>query len=44
MFNVSFDSSSVNMFSSSLPHLLPKLERSNVLSQLCDKVLYTLYT
>ena len=36
MFNNFFDSFSLNIFLSSLPHLLKIVERSNVLSQIFD--------
>ena len=36
IFNISIDSSSLNIFSSLLRHLLQILERSNVLSQIYD--------
>ena len=36
MFSNSFDSSSLNIFLSLLPHLLKIVERSNVLSQISD--------
>ena len=36
IFNISIDSSSLNIFSYSFPHLLQILERSNVLLQIYD--------
>ena len=38
IFNIEIDSSSLNIFSSSLPHLLQILDKSNVLSQIYDNL------
>ena len=40
IFNISIDSSALNIFSSSLPHLLQILRRSGVLSQIYDTLVF----